>query len=159
MSSPHVGQAEDRQQLAWIGGSTVEVVLGAEHTGGQLAVMTTRMRRGDASPVHVHSREDEVFFMLQGEGTFWVGDDRYVLAEGGVAWLPRDLPHAYRIDSEEAHVMTLATPGGLEGFFRAAGHDRATPVPDGWAVTPASMVEAFAAHGGTILGPPKGPDA
>lgn len=120
-------------------------------------VTTSTMRRGDAAPLHVHAGEDEAFIMLSGSGTFWAGDSRYVVEEGGVAWLPRDLPHTYRIDSDTAQVMTLCTPGGFEGFFRTAGYDRSVEQPEGWALTPATMGAALAGHGGTILGPPKGP--
>ncbi len=74
-----------------------------------------------------------------------------------MAWLPRELPHTYRIDSEQAQVMTLCTPGGFEGFFRTAGYDRGAAEPAGWALTPESMGAALAGHGGTIVGPPKGP--
>lgn len=155
---PYVAQREDHQRLAWLGDSTIEVLLDAQRTGGQLMMTISTMRRGDAAPLHVHSNEDEAFVMLSGSGTFWAGEERYELADGGVAWLPRDLPHTYRIDSEVAEVMTLCTPGGFEGFFRAAGYDRAAGAPDGWALTPASMGAALSAHGGTILGPPKGPD-
>jgi hypothetical protein len=87
-----------------------------------------------------------------------VGDDRYELREGGVAFLPRDLAHAYRVDSTEAHLLTLVTPGGLEGFFRMAGHDLSTPKPDGWAVTHDAINSALIAHGGRNIAPPHGPD-
>lgn len=155
---PYVAQDADHQQLAWIGGSRMQVLLDAAATGGQLMLTRQVMRRGDAAPLHVHSREDEGFVVLQGRATFWVGEERHEVADGGVVWLPRDLPHTYRIDSEEAHVLSLCTPGGFEGFFRTAGHDLAAPVPEGWAVTPQSMGAALAAHGGTVVGPPKGPD-
>ncbi|MEX2659622.1 MAG: cupin domain-containing protein [Acidimicrobiales bacterium] len=158
MAHVHLAQRSEHQQLEWIGDSTVSVVLDAAASDGQLMILESRLRRGDASPVHVHGEEDEIFLMLQGSGTFWVGEERHELADGGVAFLPRHLPHAYVITSEEAHVLTLATPGGLEGFFRSAGHDRSVPKPEGWAITPATLGAALAAHGGQVVGPPKGVD-
>jgi quercetin dioxygenase-like cupin family protein len=157
-TQPHVAQAEGHQQLEWIGGSTMTVLLDAATTGDQLMVARTVLRRGGSAPLHVHSAEDGLFLMLKGAGTFWVGDERYEVREGGLAWLPRDLPHTYRIDSNEAHVLTLCTPGGLEGFFRAASHDLAASKPENWAITPQTMGAALAAHGGTVVGPPKGAD-
>lgn len=154
---PHVAAAAEQQQLRWIGGTTVRVVLGDEHTGGQLAVVESRLTRGDAAPMHVHTREDEVFFMLEGQATVWVGGERLAVEEGGVAFLPRDLQHTYRIDSPTARMLTLTTPGGFAGFFRAAGHDLATAGPDD-VVTPDRMAEVFAAHGGRLVGPPPGLD-
>ena len=155
MTSPYLAQAADHQQLEWIGGSVLTVLLDATTTGGQLTMVTSDLERGDGAPVHVHSVEDELMVMLTGEATFWVGDTRQEVAEGGLAWLPRGQAHTYRIDSATARMLTVCTPGGFEGFFRQAGHDLATPKPDGWALTPQSMGAALVAHGGTILGPPK----
>lgn len=111
-------------------------------------VLRSELRRGDASPLHVHGREDEMFLMLSGAAVVHVGEERREVAQGGVAFLPRDIPHAYRITSDTATMLTLTTPGGLEGFFRRAGHDVATPKPQGWAISPATLAEALAAHGG-----------
>lgn len=108
---------------------------------------------GSASPLHVHGREDEMFIVLDGAATVVVGDARYDLRAGGVAFLPRDVPHAYRI-TEDAHILTLCTPAGLEEFFRAAGHDLSHPKPAGWAITPATMTAALEPLGGKIVGPP-----
>lgn len=153
MTAPYLTDAP--QQLEWIGGSTVSVLLDGAATAGQLMVLHTVLQRGDGAPVHVHSREDEVFVLLQGSATFWVGDERRQLQDRGVAWLPRDLAHTYRADADDTHLLTICTPGGLEGFFRSAGHDRSLPKPDGWALTPQSMTAALDAHGGRIVGPPK----
>lgn len=153
---PYVAAPGDHQRLAWLGGSTVTVLLGDEHTAGQLAVLESRLVRGDAAPVHVHGREDEVFLLLEGSATVWIGEQRSAVEEGGVAFLPRGVSHTYRIDSPTARMLTLTTPGGFAGFFRAAGHDLAT---GGGTVTPERLAEALAAHGGRLVGPPPGPDA
>ena len=154
MAQPYVAQDADHQVIEWIGGSQMRVLLDSARSAGQLMAMRTTLHRGDASPVHVHSREDEVFILVMGTGLVWIGDDRYDVAEGGVVFMPREVPHSYLITSSHADMLTLATPAGLEGFFRAAGHDLATPRPEGFAVTPATMAPAFAAHGGRIVGPP-----
>jgi quercetin dioxygenase-like cupin family protein len=153
--SPYVAQATDQQQLEWLGGGIMTVLFDAQSTSGQLMVLRTRLRRGDAVPVHVHSREDEMFVLLQGSGVFWVGEDRFEVGEGGVVFLPRNLPHAYRFTSETADVLTLCTPAGFEEFFRAAGHDVRLPKPAGWALTPATAAAAMSAQGARIIGPPK----
>ena len=155
LSAPYVAQDNEHQRLSWLGESVLTVLVDAAVSNGQLTIVRTDGRLGDSAPLHVHTREDELFLMLQGSGTFWVGDTRKELSDGGVAWLPRDVPHTYRIDSEEAHFLTICTPSGFEGFFRAAGHDLSTPRAPDWAITPTSMSEALVAHGGKILGPPK----
>lgn len=153
-TSPYIAGPDRHQRLEWIGGSFVEVLLDSAATNGQLMVLRSELRRGDASPLHVHGREDEMFLMLSGAAVLHVGDERREVAQGGVAFLPRDIPHAYRITSDTATMLTLTTPGGLEGFFRGAGHDVATPKPQGWEISPATLAEALAVHGGKILGPP-----
>jgi quercetin dioxygenase-like cupin family protein len=158
MTGVYLAQNADHQQIEWIGGSVMQVVLDSDSTGGQLTVLRTVLPKGTSTPVHVHGPEDEMFLLLQGAMTCWVGDDRYELHEGGVAFLPRDLAHAYRVDSAEAHLLTLITPGGLEGFFRTAGHDLARDKPDGWAITHEAISTAMIAHGGRIIAPPHGPD-
>jgi quercetin dioxygenase-like cupin family protein len=158
MTGVYLAQDSDHQRIEWIGGGVMQVVLDSEATNGQLTMLRTVLPRGASTPVHIHGAEDEVFLLLQGAMTCWVGEDRYELREGGVAFLPRDLAHAYRVDSAEAHLLTLVTPGGLEGFFRMAGHDLSTPRPAGWAVTHDAIDTALIAHGGRNVGPPHGPD-
>jgi quercetin dioxygenase-like cupin family protein len=151
---PYIAQAVEHQQLEWIGGSTISVLLDGQNTGGQLTLLRTALRKGDASPVHVHGNEDEMFVVLKGSGIFWVGEDRYEVGDGGVVFLPREIPHAYRFTSD-VDLLTLCTRAGIEGFFRAAGHYLSLPRPEGFAVTPGTAGAALAAHGGRIVGPPK----
>ena len=151
----YVANSDDQQQLEWLGGSSMSVLLDAAATGGALSAMSTLLQAGDAAPVHVHSREDEVFLLLSGSAVVWAGDDRYEVGPGGVAFLPRDLPHTYRITSDDTRMLTLCTPAGIEGFFRTAGHDLATEKPADWTIGPATLAPAAAAHGITLLGPPR----
>jgi hypothetical protein len=95
-----------------------------------------------------------VILLIRGSALIWAGDHRYELTDGGVAWLPRNLPHTYLFTSETADMLGLCVPAGLEEFFRAAGWDLSRPKPEGWAITPESMAAAAAATGQTILGPP-----
>ena len=150
----YVAQADEHQRIEWIGGGVMSVLFDGASTGGQLMVLRTTLRRGEAAPVHVHGPEDEMFVVLRGEVLFWVGDERHEVREGGVVFLPRGVPHAYRVASEEAELLTLATPAGLEAFFRAVGHDLSQPKPEGWAIAPAAIGQAMAQFGGRVVGPP-----
>lgn len=126
-------------------------------TGGQLTVLEGRAERGDASPVHVHTRDDEAFLLLEGEMTVWVGDRRVQLHPGGVGFLPRNIPHAFRFDAP-SRALILTTPAGQEEFFRAAGWDLSVPRPDNWTISTDALREAAAGHGTQIVGPPHGLD-
>jgi quercetin dioxygenase-like cupin family protein len=158
MSVPYLAQAAEHQQLQWLDGGVVRIMLDGAKTDGQLMIHRQATRGESASPVQVHDREDETIVLLQGSGIWWVGDQRWELCEGGVAFLPRNVPHAYRLTSPAVDMLVVCTPSGMEDFFRAAGWDLSRPRPDGWRITPASMIAAGAATGQTILGPPLAAD-
>jgi quercetin dioxygenase-like cupin family protein len=158
MSIPYLAQAADHQQLEWHGGGIMNILLDAAKSDGQLTMLRSTLSAGAASPVHVHADEDEVVLLIHGSGIFWAGEHRYELTDGGVAFLPRNLPHAYLLTSETVDMLGLCIPAGQEEFFRAAGWDLSQPKPDGWAITPESMAKAAAATGQKILGPPLAAD-
>jgi quercetin dioxygenase-like cupin family protein len=154
MSIPYLAQVADHQQLEWQGGGIMSILLDAAKTSGQLTMFRSTVPAGAASPVHVHADEDEVVLLIRGSGIFWAGEHRYELTDGGVAYLPRNLPHAYLVTSETADMLGLCVPAGEEEFFRAAGWDLSRPKPAGWVITPERMAAAAAATGQKILGPP-----
>jgi quercetin dioxygenase-like cupin family protein len=155
---PHIRQADEHQRLAYTGGAELAVILDAAITGGQLTVIESHSRRGDASPVHVHHHDDEAFLLLDGQMTVWVGEDRHQLRPGGIAFLPRNIPHAVRCDTA-SRALVLCTPAGhQEAIFRAAGWDLTKPVPAGWQPTQDAIRHAAEQAGNTVLGPPHGLD-
>ena len=154
MSLAYLAQDADHQKIEWLHGGIMRVLLDGDKTNGQLGMVRTRGNGGAAAPVHIHSREDEVFLVLEGSGVFWVGDQREQVSAGGVAFLPRGLPHAYRMTSDYFDVITLCTPAGIERFFRAAGWDLSKPKPPEWEITPATLAAAAAHEGQQIIGPP-----
>ncbi len=155
---PYIRQAGEHQRLAYTGGAELAIILDAAITGGQLTVIESHSRRGDASPVHVHGRDDEAFLLLDGEMTVWVGEERHRLSPGGIAFLPRGIPHAVRCDIA-SRALVLTTPAGpQETVFRAAGWDLSQPLPDGWQPTQDAVRRAAEQAGNTVLGPPHGLD-
>ncbi len=155
MSMAYVTQPAQQQQLEWLGDTTLSLLLDGAATDGNLTVGRFDLGDGDAAPYHLHTREDEVFLLIKGTALMWCGDDEAELSEGGIIYLPRNIPHAYRITSPRADMLMICTPGGIEGFFRRAGRDRATPRPDGFEITPQLLAEAAGLSGSTILGPPR----
>lgn len=158
MSVPYLAQAADHEELEWLGGGVMRILLDGAKTDDQLTMVRSAATAGSASPVHVHASEDEIIVLVQGSGIFWAGEHRYELSDGGVAFLPRGVPHAYRFTSPTVDMLAVCTPAGTEDFFRAAGWDLSRPRPDGWAITPAAMAAAAEATGQTILGPPLAAD-
>jgi quercetin dioxygenase-like cupin family protein len=154
MSLAYIAQAGEHQQLEWIDGQILEVLLDGSATEGQVVVVRSHLAAGSASPMHLHRNEDEMFVILEGEGVFWVGDEVHEVGAGGAMFLPRDMPHAYHFTSPTVDMLTICTPAGMEGFFRGAGRDLSTPRPEGWSVTMEALVEAARSGGQEILGPP-----
>ena len=153
MSMAYLARPEQHQQLEWLGGSTLSILLDGAATDGRLMVGRFDVSRGEAPPYHVHSNEDEVFMLIKGSALVWADDQESELTEGGIVFLPRQVPHSYRITSEKADLLIITTPAGLEGMFRETGRDRSTPRPPDFAVTPQPAVAEK--YGNTILGPPR----
>jgi quercetin dioxygenase-like cupin family protein len=144
------------QRIAWVNGQECAIVLDSAVTGGQLSVMDVHTRRGDASPVHVHHRDDEVFFLVDGAMTAWVGDQKYQLRPGGVCFLPRNIPHAIRFDTA-SRVMMLNIPAGpQEELFRELGWDLREPLPEDWRLSLDAVRDAAQRGGIELIGPPHG---
>jgi mannose-6-phosphate isomerase-like protein (cupin superfamily) len=155
MSIAYLAQAGQQQQLEWLAGGTLSILLDSAATKGQLLVARSRTSEGVASPYHMHTREDEVFMMISGAARFWCGEEESELAEGGIIFLPKNVPHAYRLTSATAEMLIICTPGGNEGLYRYAGRDRATKRPDGWTITPERLAEGATIVGNVVLGPPR----
>ncbi|MFI0373579.1 cupin domain-containing protein [Actinomadura sp. KC06] len=155
MSIPYLAQPEQQQKLEWLDGGTFSVLLDSAATDGQLTVGRFDVGKGEAPPFHMHTREDEIFMLIKGTALLWAGDDEMELSEGGIVYLPRNIPHGYRITSDRADLLMIATPGGIEGMFRQAGRDLSTPRPDGFEISKEALSAAADAYGQVVVGPPR----
>lgn len=157
MTGGHVTRGADVTGIEWIGGSVHHVLLDGAATEGRLTLVRSSMAGGAGSPVHVHERDDETVHLIAGEGEFWVGDQHWTLRSGDTAFLPRGVPHTYAFTSERAEILAVCNPSGMEHFFREAGWDLSRPRPEDWALDLATLRQAAADTGQTILGPPLAP--
>ena len=126
-------------------------------TNGAFAVKEALDRRGGGAPLHVHEREDEACYVVEGELTLVVGDETVSAPAGTWVYLPRGIPHAARVDSDVAKTLWFMVPGGFESFFLAT-FPRVTEDGSLSGDQPdiALMAEAAARHGVAVLGPPPG---
>jgi len=92
-----------------------------EQTAGRFTVMELLAPKGFASPLHIHRREDEFFLVLSGEVRVQHGDVVIDAVAGSLVYGPRDIAHAFHVDSAEARLMLFFGPAGVEGFFREGG--------------------------------------
>jgi mannose-6-phosphate isomerase-like protein (cupin superfamily) len=117
------------------GDVTILVRASAETTGGAFTVFEEVPPMVDTPP-HVHENEDELFYVLEGEHVFEVGEETFRLGPGGVAFAPRRIPHAQRrVVPGVGRLLVMTSPAGFEGFFRelAAAHSAGTLGPDAYA--------------------------
>ena len=147
-----VASGEGEQQR-WSETFVTEVKLEAPH----LNLATFTMPRGAEPPLHVHEREDEFFYILEGEITAYVGEREYVAGPGAVVWFPRGVPHTMAARTDTVRAFGGATPGGFLQFHR----DVAGLFPDGVPDMPTPeqadlFADACARHGMTLLGPNPG---
>jgi len=76
--------------------------------------------RTDGPPAHVHTREDESFIGLSGHLDVHLGSQDFTLGQGDYLYLPRDIVHTFRnTRDEEARVISVVSPAGLEGYYQA----------------------------------------
>jgi mannose-6-phosphate isomerase-like protein (cupin superfamily) len=100
------------------GDVTVLIRASAETTGGAFTVIEEVPPMVD-TPLHVHAREDEMFYVLAGEHVVQCGDEEFRLGPGSVVFLPRGIPHSQRrVVPGEGRLLVLTSPAGFEGFFR-----------------------------------------
>lgn len=111
-------------------------------------VELTAIPAGDMPPLHVHHSHDEGFYVLDGEMTLHMPDERSVTLRAGDFFLaPRGVPHTYRVSDEgPAAWLCLSTPAGFDHFVAEVG---ALAEQD-----PAAVTAVGARHGIEILGPP-----
>jgi quercetin dioxygenase-like cupin family protein len=90
----------------------------AEDTGGQMTIVEVTEPPGHEAPLHVHHREDEAFYVLEGSATIHVGEESFEVGPGDYALGPRDIPHRYSIGPDGSRMLFICTPGGFENLVR-----------------------------------------
>lgn len=106
-----------------LGGSVVFKVRGEETNGGMAALVAVNPP-GAGPPLHTHANEDELIVVTEGTFEFQIGDERREGGAGAVAYIPRGLPHTWRVTGEQHGSMFIVfSPAGMERFFeRMADH-------------------------------------
>jgi quercetin dioxygenase-like cupin family protein len=141
----------------WFLGQLATIKASTETTAGRVAVIELRAPRGTGSPLHVHHHEDEWFYVIDGELTFWVGGQVITAAAGAFVYGPRDIPHTFTVSSSEARFLLVTEPGGFERFMRAGAQPaERLEVPSAATEPPdiAAMTALAAEFGIEILGTP-----
>lgn len=116
----------------WLGALAVIKATAAD-TAGTLTVVDVTDPPGIEAPLHVHHREHEAFWILEGHVTFEIGGDTIEARAGDFVFGPRDVPHRYTVGETGARMLFILTPGGFEELIRATSDPagrRTVPPPD-----------------------------
>lgn len=105
----------------WTMGQLMTIKARSAETGGELAAMEIAMPQTAAPPLHIHRREAEIMYVLEGEVTFRCGDEVRTVGPGGFVYLPKGVAHAFRPGPAGARVLALVVPGGLEELYEEVG--------------------------------------
>lgn len=127
------------------------------HASGQLTkgayglVEHPSMHPGFATPYHVHHREDEAFYVIEGEVAFVLNGEWKRVGPGAYVYGPREIPHGFKVVGDApARMLILCAPAGFENFVLELGQ----PLDDPPAPPDMQKLVAAAARAGIdILGP------
>lgn len=119
-------------EARWWFGALAEIKATAGDTGGQLTIVEVTEHPGAEAPLHVHHRDDEGFWILEGEVTFEVGGETIEAGAGDYVFGPRNIPHRFTVGPRGCRMLFIMVPGGFEDLVRATSEpapSRTLPPP------------------------------
>lgn len=161
MSFPEgsIWRVPGQEDAVWLLGGLYSYKARGRDTGGAYSLF--EVQGPVATPKHVHSAEEEAFYVVDGEVSFLIGEELVRGGPGTFAFVPRGVEHGFRIESENAKLLLLLTPGatGHESLFEEMGEaavSHVVPPPPETPPDPERLGEIAARHGTRIVGPPIG---
>ena len=123
-------------KAAWVVGDHYTVKASGQDTGGAFTLIEVLVPPQSGPPPHLHHREDEAFYVLEGEFEVHVDNERLVATAGSWITLARGSVHHFKnISPRPAKMLILATPAGLDQFFLEAGREAEDTSPESGAAT------------------------
>jgi quercetin dioxygenase-like cupin family protein len=152
-----IALAQAEGEAIWFLGVLAIIKASGDTTGGRMAMIEHIAPQGAGSPLHVHQREDEWFYVLEGELTLWVGGRVIKAPAGSFVYGPRGIPHTFTVTSPRARFLLVAQPAGFENFMRTLAEPAtALTLPPPASAPPdfERLARVAAEYGIDILGPP-----
>ena len=149
-------------EALWFNGGYGLLKATADLTNGRFTMFELLAPKGFASPLHIHRAEDEMFIVLSGEVRLRHGEAVVEAVAGSVVYGPRDVAHAFHVDSTEARLLLVFGPAGVEAFFREAGkpaRSRGLPPAGEVFLDKEALKEIGGRYGQEFVGPPLPPKA
>jgi quercetin dioxygenase-like cupin family protein len=149
-------------EALWFNRGLILLKATGDQTQGRFAALELRATRGFASPLHIHHSEDEFFVVLSGEVRVQHGADVIEAVAGSLVYGPRDVAHAFHVDSTEARLLLFFGPAGVERFFREGGKPAGflgLPPVDEQFLDKEALKEIGSRYHQEFIGPPLPPKA
>lgn len=114
----HIASEQMLERSCWFGPNLVTFLITSAETNGAFALIRTTIRKGFEPPLHIHSREDESSYILDGEVLYQAGDREFHARPGDLIYLPKQVAHTFKPLTNTITLLLLMTPGGFEEMFR-----------------------------------------
>ena len=105
--------ATDDGERVWLLGGLYTYKATGDETGDAYSLFPVQGPGGLATPMHRHEREEEGFYVVDGAVTIFADEIEHELRAGGFAFVPRGTAHGFRLDSAEATLLLLISPGAV----------------------------------------------
>jgi quercetin dioxygenase-like cupin family protein len=141
----------------WSLGGRFTLKLTDKDVAGRFALVETLAFRTTEPPLHIHHREDEAWYILDGQMTFFVGEDAIEARTGSFVFAPKGIPHTFTVDIEPTRVLIFASPAGFEHFALELGEAATSDKPPAGLAVPGPDVLGPVAerYGIEVVGPPR----
>jgi quercetin dioxygenase-like cupin family protein len=149
----HIGQG----RALWHLGALLNFKALGEETGGQFWALEGLADRQMAVPLHAHSREAEIWYILEGEIRFTIDGETKNGTAGTFAYIPAGVPHTFQVVSEQARWFGFGIAAGLDQWFFETGEPAQALTLPPPATTPPNvemLVASLSRYGTDTLGPP-----
>ena len=121
-------QAGEGRSLTTPTADVITIKADTRQTNGSMTVMELRVAPGSGPATHIHLREDELWWVLEGDFRFRTADDWLSASAGGMAFGPRGMPHAFQnIGESPGRLLIVTTPSGVERFFEQFAQEQVLP--------------------------------
>jgi quercetin dioxygenase-like cupin family protein len=143
------GRLHGHLTLKGVNSNIMDLKVSGKDTNGDLAIFEqTSISQGRGTPLHVHHFQDEVFYIIDGQYYFQVGEEKYHLSVGESIFLPRKVPHAWTQVSERGKMTVTFQPAGkMEEFFVTMAGLKEEPTPE-------QIAKIFVDNEMQVVGPP-----
>jgi mannose-6-phosphate isomerase-like protein (cupin superfamily) len=115
---PPFVQGRRVENSRWYMGNVMTFLVNSEQTGGTFSMTEYLSKPGNEPPAHVHDREDEFFYVLEGRIDAYIGKELLSVGQNEGAYFPKLIPHTFRILTPQLRMLIWMSPGGFEGYFR-----------------------------------------